>query len=496
MPLDLHRAIAAGAAVAPTCVGGRVLRVVAGVVEASGPRVPVGELCAIAAPEGPRGGRRDQTIGAEVIGFRQDAVLLMPLTGAAGICPGALVTSRGRGLSVRVGPALLGRILDGLGNPIDGRGPLRGGELRPLTCAAPAPLERRRIRHPLPTGVRALDGLLTCGKGQRLGIFAGSGVGKSVLLGAIARHAVADVNVIALVGERGREVREFLERDLGDGLRRSVVVVVTSDQPALLRIKGAMLALTIAEYFREQGQDALLMMDSLTRVAMAQREIGLAAGEPPTTKGYPPSVFALLPRLLERVGTSARGSTTGLFAVLVEADDLNEPISDAARSVLDGHIVLSRRMAQRGLYPAVDVLGSVSRVMPEVVSDEHLAAANEIRRVLAVYAESEDVINLGAYVAGSNPHVDEAIARVPAIEDFIRQRPEESSSWEATAAALSGLRATGPGTAAVPASAGEAHEAGAPRPPAARAWESELAREGLVTDASGSAEAVAPGAQA
>lgn len=458
MQLELQAALTTVEQVSSVTPAGRVIRVAGGVVEASGLQAAVGELCEIrrrsdvarhhvteagslriAARRPP-----EEWIPAEVIGFRSDAILLMPLTGAAGICPGALVVSKRCPLSVRVGPELLGRIVDGLGRPIDGRGALRGGEMRPVVSAAPAPLERRRIHAPMTTGVRAIDGLMSCGKGQRLGIFAGSGVGKSVLIGSIARHAVADVNVIALIGERGREVREFLERDLGDGLARSVVIVATSDQPALVRIKGAMVALTIAESFRERGADVLFMMDSLTRVAIAQREIGLAAGEPPTTRGYPPSVFAQLPQLLERVGTSQAGSITGLFAVLVESDDMNEPISDAARSILDGHIVLSRRLAQKTHYPAIDVLGGVSRVMPEVVSGEHLKAAGEIRRVLAAYADAEDVINLGAYVPGSNAQVDDAIARLPKIHAFLKQRPEETSAWSETIERLEALAAEAP----------------------------------------------------
>lgn len=466
MRLDPKDAFSAVEQVDSVAAAGRVIRVVGGVVEASGPRAAVGELCAIEVESqsqrdaggkeacgallqqrcGEKSGRwrgdrrREAWIPAEVIGFRRDAILLMPLTGDSGILPGTLVTSMRRPLMVPVGRSLLGRILDGLGRPIDDKGPIYGAQLRPVVSAAPPALKRRRIREPLATGIRAIDGLLTCGKGQRLGIFAGSGIGKSVLLGLIARYAVADVNVIALVGERGREVREFLERDLAEGLAKSVVVVATSDQPALVRIKGAMVALTVAEKFREQGLDVLFMMDSLTRVAMAQREIGLAAGEPPTTKGYPPSVFAQMPKLLERVGTSSRGSITGLFAVLVESDDLNEPISDASRSILDGHVTLSRRLAQMGHYPAVDVLASVSRVMPDVVSPEHLEAAAEVRRVLAVYAEAEEVINLGAYVSGSNPQVDDAIARLPAIREFLRQGPEEASAWEKTTHGLSELK--------------------------------------------------------
>lgn len=465
LEFDLKRAFTAIADVEAAEISGRVLRMVGGVVEASGPKAAIGELCTIEveakggaeaieiqgsrfiaglmtqAPEG------KMRIPVEVIGFRSDAILLMPLTSTIGIRPGDLVSTTRRPLSVGVGDELLGRVLGGLGQPIDGKGVCRGADLRPLTATSPAPLDRPRIREQLITGVRAIDGLLCCGKGQRLGIFAGSGVGKSVLLGSIARHARADVNVIALIGERGREVREFLERDLGDGLAKSVVVVATSDQPALVRIRGAMAALTIAEYFRGQGRDVLFMMDSLTRVAMAQREIGLAAGEPPTTKGYPPSVFSTMPALLERVGNAGGGSITGLFAVLVEADDMNEPISDAARSILDGHVALSRRLAQVGHYPAINVLESVSRVMPEIVSSEKLREAEAIRRVLAIHSEAEDVINLGAYVGGSNPAVDNAIDRLPGINEFLCQQPEEMSTQDETFTWLEQLaNATHPST--------------------------------------------------
>ncbi len=434
MRLDLTEAHRAVQGVAGVEVAGRVLRAVGGVVEATGPRVPVGEHCVIA-------GRT--AIAAEVVGFRSDAILLMPLGNAEGIAPGARVTSQRRPLAVRVGPGLLGRILDGLGRPIDGLGPVRG-TLRPIAAAPPAPLARRRIDTPLGTGVRAIDGLLTSGQGQRLGVFAGSGVGKSILLGMIARHAAADVNVIALVGERGREVRDFLERDLGPGLERSVVVVATAEQPPLVRIKAAMVALTMAEAFRENGAQVLFMMDSLTRVVMAQREIGLAAGEPPTTKGYPPSAFTLLPQLLERVGATRQGSITGFFAVLVEGDDLSEPVSDAARSVLDGHITLARRLAQMNHYPAVDVLASVSRVMPQVVSAEHRGAADAIRRSLAIYAEAEDVINLGAYVSGTNAELDDVLRRLPAIRAFLCQPPEEGTPLAETEARLLALAAQAP----------------------------------------------------
>jgi flagellum-specific ATP synthase len=342
---------------------------------------------------------------------------------------------------VRVGSALLSRVVDGLGNPLDGR-PLAAGEIEyPLYGAQLNPLDRRPIRQPLDLGIRALNALLTCGRGQRLGIFAGSGVGKSALLGMIARYTRADVNVIALIGERGREVREFIERDLGDAIGHSVVVAATSDQPPLVRMRGAFLAATIAEYFRDQGRDVLLMMDSLTRFAMAQREVGLAVGEPPSSRGYTPSVFATLPRLLERGGQTSAGSTTGLYTVLVEGDDFNEPIADAARSLLDGHVILSRQLAAQGQYPAIDILPSVSRVMKDVVDPGQSALANTVRGWLATYRDAEDLINIGAYAAGKNPRIDEAVARMPAISEFLRQRIEEPCDLETSAAQLAQLSA-------------------------------------------------------
>jgi len=343
-------------------------------------------------------------------------------------------------MKVRVGPKLLGRVLDGLGRPIDDLGPLDAEDEMLVTRTPPPAMNRQRIRQPLTFGVRAIDGLLTCGKGQRIGIFAGSGVGKSTLLGMIARNTEADVNVIALIGERGREVRDFLEKDLGDeGLEKSVVVVATSDQNAVVRLKGAMIATTIAEYFRDQGKDVMLMMDSVTRVAWAQREIGLAVGEPPTTRGYTPSVFALLPKLLERSGTSARGSITGLYTVLVEGDDMNEPVADAVRSILDGHIVLSRELAHRNHYPAIDVLGSVSRLMPDIASEEHLDAAGRLRDLLATYKSAEDLINIGAYVDGSNAKIDEAKSMIGAINGFLKQDVFEKVTFQDTLTKLQHL---------------------------------------------------------
>lgn len=400
---DLHR------------LRGRVVNLIGLVIEATGVRAEVGELCTI------RAGRNRTLIEAEVVGFRDGRTLLMPLGEIHGIGPGNPVTSTGKPFQVLVGDELLGRILDGLGRPIDGRPQIETTALRPAMAAPPSPLSRTRISRRLSLGVRVLDTLVPCGRGQRLGIFAGSGVGKSSLLGMIARATAADVNVICLVGERGREVREFVERDLGAALERSVVIVATSDEPALVRIRAASVATSIAEHFRDQGADVLLMMDSLTRFAMAQREVGLAIGEPPTTRGYTPSVFALLPRLLERAGTAERGSITGLYTVLVEGDDMNEPVADAARAILDGHCVLTRELAHRGHYPAVDVLQSVSRLAPELVSPDVLTAGMALRETVARYRSKEDLITVGAYVAGSDPDLDYAIAKLPAIEVFLRQ---------------------------------------------------------------------------
>jgi flagellum-specific ATP synthase len=354
----------------------------------------------------------------------------MVLGDAERISPGSEIVATGRTLSVNVGDGLLGRVIDGLGRPIDGKGEIETTSIRSIHGSPPNPLERRRIAEPIATGVRSIDTLLTCGKGQRVGIFAGSGVGKSVLLGMIARDTSADVNVIALVGERGREVGEFIDRELGpEGLQRSVVIVATSDQPALIRIKAAFMATAIAEHFRDKGLDVMLLMDSVTRLAMAQREVGLAIGEPPTTKGYTPSVFAMLPKLLERAGNGKTGSITGLYTVLVEGDDMNEPVADAVRSILDGHIVLSRRLASAGHYPAIDVLESVSRVMPMVTTEVHRLAAQRLLDLLATYRESEDLINIGAYVKGSNPRIDQAIGMINNIRAFLRQRADEREQY-------------------------------------------------------------------
>ena len=406
---------------------GWVRNVVGIVLESQGPRVPVGELCSLRDSDG------NELCRTEVVGFRGELMLSMLLGEATAVAPGMELVALGKSLTVRVGNALLGRVLDGLGQPLDGKPLPPGLEERSIYGSPPNPLQRQRVRHPIGTGIRAIDAFLTLGKGQRMGIFAGSGVGKSVLLGMIARNTSADVNVIALIGERGREVRDFLEKDLQqEGLRRSVLVVATSDTPALVRVKAALVATTIAEYFREQGFDVLLMMDSVTRLAMAQREVGLAIGEPPTTKGYTPSVFALLHRVMERAGTDEHGTITGLYAVLVEGEDMNEPIADAVRGILDGHIVLSRRLAAQAHYPAIDILESVSRVMPDIVSPEHLRAARTLQALLATYRESEELITVGAYQRGTNPRLERAIAAVEQLTPFLRQDMHESSLFEDT----------------------------------------------------------------
>jgi flagellum-specific ATP synthase len=410
---------------------GKVRQVIGVVIESLGPNMAVGETCSISYK------RTAEPVLAEVVGFRDNKVLIMPLGELMGIGAGSDVVAHGAPLEIGVTDHLLGRVLGGLGRPIDGKGTIVADNRAVVTAAPPPPLSRRRVTEPLPLGIRAIDGMLTCGKGQRVGIFAGSGVGKSTILGMIARNTAADVNVIALVGERGKEVRDFIERDLGEeGLRRSVVVVSTSDQPALVRIKAAFVAMTIAEYFRDQGLDVMFMMDSVTRFAMAQREVGLAIGEPTTTRGYTPSVFALLPKLLERAGTSQRGTITGLFAVLVDGDDMNEPVADAVRSILDGHIVLSRQLAAANQYPAIDVLQSVSRVMPDVADANQYSAASAVRDLLATYKDAEDLINIGAYVPGSNPRVDLALSKIEGIRHFLRQGIYETSSYEQTLAKL------------------------------------------------------------
>lgn len=404
---------------------GRVSDLIGLIVEASGLEAEVGEVCDVHIGRDPMTGE-EQTLGAEVVGFRSGRTLLMPLGEMHGIGPGNVVTATGRRVSVHVGPQLLGRVLDGMGNPVDGGAPINMLPTRPITGQPPSPLERPRITDRVTLGVRALDSIIPCGRGQRLGIFAGSGVGKSSLLGMIARSTSADVNVICLVGERGREVREFIDRDLGTALERSVVVVATSDQPALVRIKAALTATAIAEYFRDQGGDVVLMMDSVTRFAMAQREIGLAIGEPPATRGFTPSVFAMLPKLLERSGTSADGSITGLYTVLVDGDDMNEPVADAARSILDGHIVLTRELAHAGHYPAIDVLQSVSRLEGEISVPQVREAAIELRSLLAAYRDKRDLIAIGAYERGSDRMTDRAIDLHDDINGFLRQKPEDA----------------------------------------------------------------------
>ena len=404
---------------------GRVMQMIGLVVESRGPLSAIGDICRI------ESGSNQDGVLAEVVGFRQENLLLMPLGELSGIHPGSLVVATGAPLRVPVGSELKGRVIDGLGHPMDGGSPIARMPLEELNLAPPHPLKRDRIRRQFQTGIKAIDTLVPCGRGQRLGIFSGSGVGKSTLLGMMAGHAEADVNVIALIGERGREVREFLERDLDDlGRAKSVVVVATSNEPSLIRIKAAFLAMTIAEYFRAEGKNVLLMMDSVTRFAMAQREIGLAVGEPPTSRGYTPSVFALLPQLLERAGNDDHGSITGLFSVLVEADDMNDPIADAVRSILDGHLVLSRELAALNHYPAIDVLDSVSRLTRDLLNPEQLDLTGRTRETMAIYRKNQDLITIGAYTAGSNPAIDQAIRQHGPLTDFLRQGVRESKTAE------------------------------------------------------------------
>ena len=413
---------------------GKVVQVVGLIIEAQVGGVSVGDLCSI------RLEKENRSAFAEVVGFRENRVLLMPLGSTAGIAPGAQVLAAGKPLLVRVGNDLLGRVLNGLGQPVDGKGPIVGETDYPLDADPPDPVKRPRITEVLRVGIRALDGMLTVGRGQRIGIFAGSGVGKSTLMGMIARNAEAQVNVISLVGERGREVRDFIEESLGEeGLKKSVVICATSDQPPLIRLKAAFVATAIAEFFRNQNKMVILMMDSVTRFAMAQREIGLAAGEPPTTKGYTPSVFALMPRLMERSGTSVIGTITAFYTILVEGDDMNEPIADHSRSILDGHIMLSRDLAARNHYPAIDVPHSVSRLMTNLVSNEHKQAAGKLREVLARYTEAEDLINIGAYVKGSNPKIDFALSKIEQVNAFLKQGTFESVDYENTINQLLGI---------------------------------------------------------
>lgn len=404
---------------------GRVVKIVGLTIESVGPDAKLNDLCKIIA-----GGEQDKCILAEVVGFKDKKILLMPFEKVEGIGLGCMVENMGHPLSVPVGEALLGKTLDGLGRPIDAS-EIAVDKTYPVEATPPDPMNRKIIDEVLPLGVKAVDGLITVGKGQRIGIFAGSGVGKSTLLGMFARNTKADINVIALIGERGREVREFIERDLGEeGMRRSVVVVATSDKPALIRNKAAKTATAIAEYFRDQGKDVLLMMDSLTRFSMAQREIGLASGEPPVTRGYPPSVYAEMPKLLERAGNSDVGSITGLYTVLVDGDDFNEPITDTARSILDGHIMLSRKLGHKNHYPAIDVLQSISRVMSQIADKDHKMVAGKLKNVLATYNEAEDLINIGAYKSGSNRNIDYAINKIDEVNTFLMQDVEAKYDFD------------------------------------------------------------------
>ncbi len=408
----------------PVLVNGKVTQVIGLTVESEGPDASVGDVCYIYPY------KSTKPLKAEVVGFRDNKVILMPLGDLHSVGPGCEVVGTGKPLSVQVGYELLGKVLDGLGQPLDGSF-LPSRMTHYSTHNMPSnPLKRPRVLEPLSVGIRAIDGLLTVGNGQRVGIFAGSGVGKSTLMGMIARNTAADVNVIALIGERGREVLDFIERDLGpEGLARSVVIVATSDQPALIRIKGALIATSIAEFFRDRGLNVMLMMDSVTRFAMAQREVGLAVGEPPATRGYTPSVFAMLPKLLERSGTNPKGSITAFYTVLVDGDDMNEPIADAVRGILDGHIVLNRNLANKGHFPAIDILASVSRVMKEIVPPEHQEAAQFLNQLLSIYKDSEDLINIGAYQRGSNPEIDLSLKYIQAINEFTRQKVDEKVTF-------------------------------------------------------------------
>ncbi len=411
----------------PVIVNGRVSDVVGLVIVSVGPNVSLGEVCIVIDKEG------KEVCKSEVVGFKDGKVLSIALGEVHNISPSCEIKATGKSFTTNVGKELLGRVIDGLGNPIDGKGEIYCKSTSTIYRVPPNPMERNRITTPLQTGIRSIDGLLTVGKGQRIGIFAGSGVGKSVTMGMIARNTNADINVIILIGERGREVKEFIEKDLGpEGLKKSVVIVATSDKSALVRMKGAFIGTTIAEYFRDRGFDVVLMMDSVTRFAMAQREIGLTVGEPPTTKGYTPSVFAILPKLLERAGNTKRGSITGFYTVLVDGDDMTEPIADSVRSILDGHVVLSRKLANKGQFPAVDPLQSVSRVMPDIVTTDHRKRAVAFNEILATYKEAEDLINIGAYVKGSNPQIDHALSKINVLRNFLKQDMLETTLYEET----------------------------------------------------------------
>jgi flagellum-specific ATP synthase len=431
--IDLNKYMQALEDIRPIRFNGKVTQVVGLVIEGYCPDAAVGSICEIF----PQGG---EPILAEVVGFRDNKTLLMPLGELRGVGLGSLIALKREKASMGVGPALLGRVIDGLGVPIDDKGPVVVREEYPIYAQPVNPMKRVPIKKPLDLGIRAINGLLTCGEGQRVGIMAGSGVGKSTLLGMIARYTEAEINVIALIGERGRELRDFIEKDLqAEGLKKSVVVVATSDQPPLVRMRGAYIATTIAEYFQSQGKKVLLMMDSATRFAMAMREVGLAIGEPPTTKGYTPSVFAALPRLLERTGSFLTGSITGLYTVLVEGDDFNEPITDAMRSILDGHILLSRDLASRNHYPPVDILSSASRVMSDVTEKDQQLLAGKFKELMATYRQAEDLINIGAYKPGSNPKIDKALAKIEQMNSFLRQDVREKVSMEGAIESLRGV---------------------------------------------------------
>lgn len=413
---------------------GKVTDVIGLIIISNGPNVELGEICTIYDKEG------NEICQTEVVGFKDGKVLSVALGEVQNISPNCEIRASGKNFFVPVGAGLLGRVIDGLGRPIDGKGEIDYESQMSIYREPPNPLVRDRITDILQTGLRTIDALLTVGKGQRMGIFAGSGVGKSVMMGMIARNTNADINVITLIGERGREVREFIEKDLGEeGLKRSVVVVATGDKSALQRLKGAYIGTTIAEYFRDQGMNVVLMMDSVTRFAMAQREIGLMVGEPPTTKGYTPSVFSMLPKLLERAGRGEKGSITGFYTVLVDGDDMNEPIADAVRSILDGHIVLSRKLANAGQFPAIDPLQSVSRVMPDIINEDHLLRAREFNEILSTYKEAEDLINIGAYVKGSNPQIDHALSKIQSLRQFMKQGMFEETIYSETIARLNSL---------------------------------------------------------
>lgn len=416
---------------------GKIIEIIGLIIEADGPKSSIGDLCYI------YNNSDEDPVWAEVVGFRQSKILLMPLGSMEGLQPGAIVVNTGSAMKIKVGEQLLGRVLDGLGRPIDNLGEINSQTLQSTHSEAINPLKRRRITEPLALGIKSVDSFVTVGKGQRLGVFAGSGVGKSTTLAMMAKNTSADLNVIALIGERGREVREFIEKTMGtEGMKRTVVVAATSEQPSLVKIKAAHVATAIAEYFRDTGKDVLFMLDSITRISMAQREVGLAIGEPPATRGYTPSVFALMPKILERAGSNEKGTMTGLYTVLVEGDDFNEPISDTARSILDGHIVLSRELAHRNHYPAVDVLESISRVMPDITSAEHRKAAGKLRNLLAVYKKNEDLINIGAYVKGSDSKCDEAIRLMDGINLFLQQEVNQKFDFDKTVAELIAISAS------------------------------------------------------